>query len=121
MERHDGKLLDRLSHPAAHHPAQNRLVRAPDFRAVRPPPACSALANTYFTYLSDYAATISKLQAALLNGDVSTAMGAQGAQQQINADAQAADGQLGQLCGGFGVPKPFSIQPEGGSSPLTGL
>lgn len=94
---------------------------AADFRAVRPPSACSALANAYLTYLSAYVATISKLQAALLNGDVGAAMGAQGAQQQINADAVAADGQLGQLCAGYGVPKPFSIQPEGGSSPLTGL
>lgn len=94
---------------------------AGDFRAVGAPPACSALANAYFTFLSGYVATISKLQAALLNGDMTAAMGAQGAQQQINADAVAADGQLGQLCGGYGVAKPFSIQPEGGSSPLTGL
>lgn len=94
---------------------------AADFRAVRAPAACTALANAYFTYLSGYVATISRLQTALLNGDMSAAMGVQGAQKQINADALAADGQLGQLCNGYGVAKPFSIQPEGGSSPLTGL
>lgn len=97
----------------------NMLAR--DFRAVNPPPDCSLIANSYYKFLTGYAATISKLQVALLNGDIGAAMGAQGAQQQINADAMAADQHLSDLCTHYGVPKPFSIQVEGASSPLTGM
>lgn len=92
-----------------------------DFRRYPAPAACAGLANAYYTYVNDYASTISKLQVALMNGDISAAMGAQGAQKQINGDALAADAQIGQLCDHYGVPKPFGIQPEGSSSPLTGI
>jgi hypothetical protein len=97
----------------------NALTR--DFRSVVPPPDCSLLANDYLQFLTDYAATISKLQVALLNHDIGAAMGVQGAQKQIDTDAMQADNQITQLCNRYGVPKPFSIQTEGSSSPLTGL
>ena len=97
----------------------NDLAR--DFRTVNPPPDCTLIANNYMALLTDYAATVSKLQVALVNGDIGAAMGAQGAQKQVNTDASQADQQLAALCARFSVPKPFDIQVEGASSPLTGL
>ena len=60
-----------------------------DFRTHAPPPDCVGLANGYWTFLTGYAKVISQLQVALLNGDIGTAIGAQGAQKQINAQALA--------------------------------
>ncbi len=92
-----------------------------DFRAQTPPQSCSLLANAYLAYLTDYAATISKLQVSLLNGDLGGAMGAQGAQKQVDADAAAADSQLSDLCARYGVPKPFSIGSGNGGSSVVGM
>jgi hypothetical protein len=92
-----------------------------DFRAVNPPPDCSLIANAYLALLTDYAATISKLQVALMNHDIGSVMGEQSAQKQINTDATQADQGISNLCTRFDVPKPFSIQVDGASSPLTGI
>ena len=97
------------------------LVR--DFRATPPPPACAPLAGRYLTFLGDYTTIISKMQVALLNHDsnglpdLSAVAQVQG---QVNTDGSAADGELGSLCGRYGVPKPFVISPEGGTSSLLG-
>ena len=91
-----------------------------DFRARNAPPACTGLANQYYNFLIGYAKVMSQLQVALLNGDIGAAMGAQGAQKQINAQALQADDELAQLCARYRAPKPFSIQPDGASSSLLG-
>lgn len=97
------------------------LVR--DFRATPPPPACTALAARYQTFLGDYTTIISKMQVALLNHnssglpDLSAVAGVQG---QVNADGATADTALGDLCSGYGVPKPFVIAPEGAAPSLLG-
>ena len=91
-----------------------------DFRTHTAPPDCTGLANGYWTFLTGYAKVISQLQVALLNGDIGAAMGAQGAQKQINAQALQADDALTQLCSRYNAPKPFSIQPDGASSSLLG-
>lgn len=93
-----------------------------DFRAVVPPQPCALLANQYLQFLTGYAATISQLQVALQNGDLGAAMGVQGAQKKLNADAVKADDALAQLCQRYSAPKPFTIQPDGGGgSSLLGM
>ena len=97
------------------------LVR--DFRATPPPAACAALAGHYLTFLGDYTTIISKMQVALLNHDSSSLPDLSAVAQvqgQVNTDGAAADGELGSLCGRYGVPKPFIISPEGGSPSLLG-
>lgn len=91
---------------------------ARDFSTVPPPPSCAALANAYGGFLNDYVATISKLQVALVKGDVGAAMAMQGEQKQITDTGMSADTELGSVYSRFGVPKAFSIQPEGASPSL---
>ena len=86
-----------------------------DFNATPAPTPCSALANDYGKFVSDYAATISKLQVALLNGDISQVMALQGAQKEITATGIQADQDLSDLCTRYSAPRPFTIQPEGAS------
>ena len=97
------------------------LVR--DFRATPPPPACAALAGRYLTFLGDYTTIISKMQVALLNHDSSglpDLSAVAGVQGQVNTDGSLADTELGNLCGHYGVPKPFVISPEGAAPSLLG-
>ena len=97
------------------------LVR--EFRGTPPPPACAPLAGRYQTFLGDYTTVISKMQVALLNHDSSglpDLSAVAGVQAQVNTDGGLADTELGNLCGRYGVPKPFVISPEGGSPSLLG-
>ena len=97
------------------------LVR--DFRATPPPPACATLAGRYLTFLGDYTTVISKMQVALLNHDSSglpDLSAVTQVQAQVNTDGTAADAELGNLCGRYGVPKPFVIAPEGAAPSLLG-
>lgn len=97
------------------------LVR--DFRATPAPPACAGLAARYLTFLGDYTTIITKMQVALLNHDsnglpdLSSVTQVQG---QVNSDGALADTELTQLCGHYGVTKPFTIAPEGASPSLLG-
>jgi hypothetical protein len=104
-----------------------------DFRSYPPPPDCTDIANKYFAALTQYADIISKTQIMLQGIQMSTSgtpdYGSiiklqpvlQQAQTQVNADLTGADGAISQLCTRYNVPKPFSIQVEGASSPLTGI
>ena len=97
------------------------LVR--DFRATPPPPACTTLAGRYLTFLGDYTTIISKMQVALLNHDSSSLPDLSAVAQvqgQVNTDGGIADSELGNLCGHYGVPKPFVIAPEGAAPSLLG-
>jgi len=96
-----------------------------DFRATPPPPACVILAARYQTFIGDYTTMITKTQVLLLNNHDQSSMSdltalLSTAQPQINADGKAADDELGNLCGHYGVPKPFTIAPEGASPSLLG-
>ncbi len=94
-----------------------------DFRATPPPPACATLAARYQTFLGDYTTVISKMQVALLNHDSSglpDLSAVTQVQAQVNTDGAAADTELGNLCSHYGVPKPFTIAPEGASPSLLG-
>ena len=94
-----------------------------DYRATPAPPACSLLSNSYLKYLSDYTTVITKLQVSLLNHDASglpDLSGVTQVQAQVDADGASADGELGNLCGRYGVPKPFSIGAESASPSLLG-
>jgi hypothetical protein len=94
-----------------------------DFRATPAPPACTTLAARYLTFLGDYTTVISKMQVALLNHDsnglpdLSAVTQVQG---QVNTDGGLADTELTNLCGRYGVNKPFTIAPEGASPSLLG-
>ena len=89
-----------------------------DFDATEPPASCQVLGQQYHKFLSEYADVISKLQVALLNHDIGSAMSLQSAQQTIDADGIQADTDLTNLCNLYNAPKPFSIQPEGASPSL---
>lgn len=94
---------------------------AGQFNAQRPPNSCAALANAYGQFLSGYVGTISKLQVALVSGDIGAAMGLQGEQSQITSSGIEADNQLGQVYSHYGVPKAFDIKPDGASSSVLGM
>jgi hypothetical protein len=89
-----------------------------DLDAKTPPKSCEALGQHYHKFLSEYASVISKLQVAILNHDIGSAMSLQTAQQSIDNDGIRADTDLTDLCNNYNAPKPFSIQPEGSSPSL---
>ena len=81
------------------------------------------MTNQYLKFLADYPTVITKLQVALLNHDAGSLPDMSGVTQvqaQIDTDGGQADSELTQLYSRYGVPKAFTISPEGASPSLLG-
>lgn len=91
------------------------------FQSVQAPDQCATLAAKYYDALRDVISTTNDVRSVLVNGDLDKAYAMRGKSGRIDDKLTAADQELGNVCGRFGLEKSFSIRSDTGMQPIMGL